>query len=64
VSDALDGAAERPEDAGEVRLADLLRLVVIAMVRRDGRDLSARQLGIFLICYLDEEAYKPVACVC
>jgi len=26
------------------------------MIRTDGRDLSARQLGIFLTCYLDEEA--------
>ncbi len=26
------------------------------LVRRDGPDLSARQLGVFLTCYLDPEA--------
>src|SRR3954454_9289476 len=30
----------------------LLRDTVIALVRRDGADLSARQLGVFLTCYL------------
>src|SRR5213596_207755 len=32
----------------------LLRDTVVALVRRDGADLSARQLGVFLICYLNE----------
>jgi DNA-binding MarR family transcriptional regulator len=32
----------------------LLRDTVIALVRRDGADLSARQLGVFLTCYLNE----------
>jgi len=27
---------------------------VVALVRRDGTDLSARQLGVFLTCYLKE----------
>jgi DNA-binding MarR family transcriptional regulator len=27
---------------------------VVALVRRDGTDLSARQLGVFLTCYLNE----------
>lgn len=31
----------------------LLRDTVIALVRRDGIDLSARQLGVFLTCYLN-----------
>lgn len=33
---------------------NLLRGAVAGIVRRDQADLSARQLAIFLICYLDE----------
>jgi DNA-binding MarR family transcriptional regulator len=36
---------------------EILRDTVVALVRRDGPDLSARQLGVFLICYLDEGAH-------
>jgi DNA-binding MarR family transcriptional regulator len=32
----------------------ILRDTVVALVRRDGPDLSARQLGVFLTCYLNE----------
>lgn len=32
----------------------ILRDTVVALVRRDGPDLSARQFGVFLICYLTE----------
>jgi DNA-binding MarR family transcriptional regulator len=32
----------------------LLRDTIVALVRRDGADLSARQLGVFLTCYLQE----------
>jgi DNA-binding MarR family transcriptional regulator len=32
----------------------LLRDTVVALVRRDGADLSARQLGVLLTCYLNE----------
>jgi DNA-binding MarR family transcriptional regulator len=35
---------------------DVLRHTVVALVRRDGPDLSARQLSIFLTCYLEDEA--------
>ncbi len=35
-------------------LAHLLRGTVAGIVRRDKADLSARQLAIFLICYLNE----------
>jgi DNA-binding MarR family transcriptional regulator len=35
----------------------LLRNTVVALVRRDGADLSARQLGVFLTCYLNEGAH-------
>jgi DNA-binding MarR family transcriptional regulator len=33
-------------------LVGILRETVVALVRRDGADLSARQLGVFLTCYL------------
>jgi DNA-binding MarR family transcriptional regulator len=32
----------------------LLRDTVVALVRRDGADLSVRQLGVFLTCYLND----------
>ena len=36
------------------QLVGVLRETVIALVRRDGPDLSARQLGVFLTCYLHD----------
>jgi DNA-binding MarR family transcriptional regulator len=41
-------AASPPAD----QLVGVLRETVVALVRRDGPDLSARQLGVFLTCYL------------
>ena len=38
------------------QMAEVFRYVVVALVRRDGPDLTARQLGVFLTCYLDDEA--------
>jgi len=35
---------------------DVLRETIVALVRRDGPDLTARQLSVFLICYLEDEA--------
>lgn len=35
------------------QLVTTLRETVVALVRRDGPDLSARQLGVFLTVYLD-----------
>src|SRR6478736_2113785 len=35
---------------------DVLRQTIVALVRRDGPDLSARQLGVFLTSYLEDEA--------
>jgi len=35
---------------------EVLRQTVVSLVRREGPDLSARQLGVFLTCYLEEEA--------
>jgi DNA-binding MarR family transcriptional regulator len=36
------------------QLVGILRETVVALVRRDGPDLSARQLGVFLTCYLQD----------
>lgn len=36
------------------QLVGILRDTTVALVRRDGPDLSARQLGVFLTCYLHE----------
>jgi DNA-binding MarR family transcriptional regulator len=35
---------------------DILRQTMLALVRREGPDLSARQLGVFLTCYLETES--------
>src|SRR5271155_2680228 len=42
-------------DSGD-GLAGILRNTIVDLVRRDGPDLSARQLGVFLNCYLESEA--------
>ncbi|MCB8874206.1 MarR family transcriptional regulator [Acidisoma silvae] len=39
------------------QLVGVLRDTIVALVRRDGPDLSARQLGVFLTCYLNEKAH-------
>jgi DNA-binding MarR family transcriptional regulator len=36
--------------------AEILRETMVALVRRDGPDLSTRLLAIFLTCYLCDEA--------
>ncbi|HET8996420.1 MAG TPA: MarR family transcriptional regulator [Acetobacteraceae bacterium] len=36
------------------RLPSILRDTVVSLVRREGPDLTARQLGVLLICYLEE----------
>jgi DNA-binding MarR family transcriptional regulator len=36
------------------RHLEIFRETIIGMVRREGRDLSARQFGVLLICYLEE----------
>ncbi|HEY8288356.1 MAG TPA: MarR family transcriptional regulator [Acetobacteraceae bacterium] len=38
-------------------LVGVLRGTVVSLVRRDGADLSARQLAVFLTCYLHEGAH-------
>jgi DNA-binding MarR family transcriptional regulator len=44
-------ASEAPD-----AIANVLRVTIVELVRRDGPDLSARQLGVFLTCYLENEA--------
>ncbi|GAN53880.1 MarR family transcriptional regulator [Tanticharoenia sakaeratensis] len=39
------------------QMLTLLRDTIVAMVRKDGPDLSARQLGVFLTCYLQDGAH-------
>ena len=39
------------------QLVGVLRDTIVALVRRDGPDLSARQLGVFLTCYLTDKAH-------
>ncbi len=39
------------------QLVSVLRDTIVALVRRDGPDLSARQLGVFLTCYLQDGAH-------
>jgi DNA-binding MarR family transcriptional regulator len=41
-------------------MVEILRRTMIALVRKDGPDLSARQLGVLLTCYLDEETGHTV----
>jgi DNA-binding MarR family transcriptional regulator len=41
-------------------MIEILRKTMIALVRKDGPDLSARQLGVLLICYLDEKTDHTV----
>jgi DNA-binding MarR family transcriptional regulator len=36
------------------KLLGILRETIVGTVRRDGPDLSARQMAVFLICYLEE----------
>src|ERR1700761_8126157 len=36
------------------QLVGILRGTLVSLVRRDGVDLSGRQLGVFLTCYLNE----------
>ncbi|GEN61951.1 MarR family transcriptional regulator [Acetobacter oeni] len=38
-------------------LVSVLRDTIVSLVRRDGPDLSSRQLAVFLTCYLQEEGH-------
>jgi DNA-binding MarR family transcriptional regulator len=43
-----------PDTQQADRMVGVLRDTVVSLVRRDGPDLSARQLGVFLTVYLAE----------
>jgi DNA-binding MarR family transcriptional regulator len=43
-----------PVQTNPDQLVGILRDTVVALVRRDGPDLSARQLGVFLTVYLTD----------
>ena len=51
----MSGSLAMDKDLVEQRV-EVLRQTVVSLVRREGPDLSARQLGVFLTCYLEEEA--------
>lgn len=46
-----------PTAAATDQMVGILRDTIVSLVRRDGPDLSARQLGVFLTCYLQEGAH-------
>jgi len=46
--------ATMPDTQQADRMVGVLRDTVVSLVRRDGPDLSARQLGVFLTVYLSE----------
>jgi DNA-binding MarR family transcriptional regulator len=46
--------ATMPDTLQADRMVGVLRDTVVSLVRRDGPDLSARQLGVFLTVYLAE----------
>ncbi|NHN83449.1 MarR family transcriptional regulator [Acetobacter musti] len=52
-------AASAKTQSGTVadELVTVLRDTVVSLVRRDGPDLSSRQLAVFLTCYLQEEGH-------
>lgn len=43
-----------PTQSAADHMVGIFRDTVVALVRRDGPDLSARQLGVFLTCYLQD----------
>ena len=46
-----------PANVSADQLVAILRDTTVALVRRDGADLSARQLGVLLTCYLQDGAH-------
>ena len=44
-------------NARQADMIGILRDTTVSLVRRDGRDLSARQLGVFLTCYLQDRPH-------
>ena len=46
-----------PSTVSADQLVSIFRDTTVALVRRDGADLSARQLGVLLTCYLQDGAH-------
>ena len=46
-----------PTSTATDHMVGILRDTIVSLVRRDGPDLSARQLGVFLTCYLQDGAH-------
>jgi len=46
-----------PANQNTDQMVGILRDTIVSLVRRDGPDLSARQLGVFLTCYLQDGAH-------
>lgn len=44
-------------NASADQLVGIMRDTIVSLVRRDGADLSPRQLGVFLTCYLRDGAH-------
>src|SRR6201995_1433109 len=44
--------SQMPANPNTDQMVQILRDTIVSLVRRDGPDLSARQLGVFLTCYL------------
>lgn len=44
-------------NASADQLVGIMRDTIVSLVRREGADLSARQLGVFLTCYLRDGAH-------
>ena len=47
----------KSSQANTDQMINSLRDTIVAMVRRDGPDLSARQLAVFLTCYLRDDSH-------
>ncbi|PYD62250.1 MarR family transcriptional regulator [Novacetimonas maltaceti] len=43
------------QSSGSDSMINVLRDTIVSMVSRDGQDLSARQLAVFLTCYLQDD---------
>ena len=52
-----DALPDAPPSGPGADAVDALRTTLLALVRRDGRDLTARQLTVFMTVYLDTQVH-------
>jgi DNA-binding MarR family transcriptional regulator len=59
VSDRHDGPAGADDlpDEAEIKAIRMLHATLLALVRRDGRDLTSRQLAVLMTVYLDARVH-------